>query len=259
MNSINQVSFGSRMDFFKEGLKKRWKLTDYHSENEPCLFFEVGGNEERINNHKSFKLVYPVNINCLRSFKNLKPSTNLVILDRACIPVPSMFNRFTGEFEIKDYSLFKPKPLGDKIYAYIGQPSRRKMSPSGFKYEMIKNIQSNIEKEIIIAEFPSLKDYMDIKSVKSKFYDKCFLNLNFSDEAGLTSVIELAYMGIKTITNNKSNWDCMIQYDEKNYLQSIIEIIEKESIKIGTTQPPINVHTLNDNWQDVSFWENVIS
>ena len=252
MKLIKQVSFGTHMSFFKESLKNRWNLSDFYSIHEPCLFFEVDGNVDKINNHKSFKLVFPVNDLCSKRLHDILPSNNLIVLDRPCIPVPNHLNRFTGEFEIKDYSIFQPAPLGDKIYAYIGQPHRR----SQFKYKLIQDIQSSIDKEILITEFKSVNDYLAIETIYKNFYKKCFLNLNFSEEAGLTSVIELAYMGIKTISNNKSKWKCMIPWES---VDCIIKSINKESQKIGSIQSPINIHSINDCWQNVEFWEKSIA
>ena len=251
MNLIEQVSFGSSMSFFKEGLKNRWNLTEDYNPYKPCLFFEVGGNETRINNHKSFKLIFPVNDRCALRLKDILPSQDLWVIERPCIPVPHFLNKFRGEFEIKDYSMFQPVPLGDKIYAYTGQPSRR----SQFRYDLIQDIQARIDKEIIIGEHYNVRHYLNINSLYNNFYKKCFLNLNFSEEAGLTSVIELASMGIKTITNNKSQWACMIPWKD---IDCIIQTIFQESEKIGSTQEPINIHSINDCWQNVDFWNNIL-
>jgi hypothetical protein len=251
MNLIEQVSFGTHMSFFKEGLKNRWNLTEHYNPHKPCLFFEVDGNINQINNHKSFKLIFPVNDLCCLRLNNILPSKNLWVIERPCIPVPNFLNKFRGEFEIKDYSIFQPAPLGDKIYAYTGQPGRRNQ----FRYSLIQDIQARIDKEIIIGEHKDVKNYLDINSVHNNFYKKCFLNLNFSEEAGLTSVIELAFMGIKTITNNKSQWECMIPW---NNIDCIIQTILQESEKIGSTQQSMNIHSINDCWQNVDFWNNML-
>ena len=87
---------------------------------------------------------------------------------------------------------------------------------------------------------------------KTNFYDKSFININLSVYNGLQSMIELAYMGRKTIANFHRHFECVINYKDDDH---ILELIEKESKKIGTIQPSINVHTANDDWLNVDWWK----
>jgi hypothetical protein len=251
LNTIEQVSFGKTISFFENGLKDRWGLSDYYDINSPCLFFGVLGNEDKINNHKSFCLIFPVDVTCEWNIHKINNKKNIIIIDRPHINISKDFKKIKGEFEIKDYSIFKPNIMGDKIYAYIGQKERKEE----FKYSLIKEIQKNIDFEIIIGEQKNPKNYLDINITKNLFYDKSFLNLNFSKVSGLTTVIEMGLMGRKTITNNFSKWDCMIPY---NNFDDIVSIIKKESKKIGTVQENINIHTINEVWKNIKYWKNFI-
>jgi hypothetical protein len=250
-NTISQVSFGSNISFFEDGFLNRWNLNKYYDVNSPCIFFGVAGNLERIKNHKSFKLIFPVDLSCAHHLKTLPPSKDLIIVDRPCISIPDKFSKVKGEFEIKDYSLFKPNILGDKIYAYIGSSSRH----TQFKYDLIKQIQSKIDYEILLGSPNSNKTYDNINIIKSKYYDNSFLNLNFSQESGLTTVIEMALMGRKTISNNLMKWECMIPYSN---LEDIVYNINQESKKINTIQPSIDIHTINEVWKNLKYWKNFI-
>ena len=251
LNTISQVSFGSTISFFEDGFLNRWNLNKYYDVNSPCIFFGVEGNLERIKNHKSFKLIFPVDISCAHHLKTLPPSKDLIIVDRPCISIPDKFSKVKGEFEIQDYSLFKPNILGDKIYAYIGSPYRN----SQFRYDLIKQIQNKIDYEILLGSPNNDKSYDNINVIKSKYYDNSFLNLNFSQESGLTTVIEMALIGRKTISNSLMKWECMVPYSN---LEDIINIINQESKKINTIQPSIDIHTINEVWKNLKYWKNFI-
>lgn len=246
---IEQVAFGRTMSFFEKGLMDRWGLNRYHDINSPCLFFGVWGNEDLISNHKSFCLIFPVDISCAQKINNVPNKENIIVVDRPHIKIPDRFKKFGKEFEIKDYSSFKPTVMGEKIYAYVGQPERREQ----FNLNLIQQIQNNINFDIIIGEHKNIYSYLDINTTKTMYYNPSFLNLNFSTESGLTTVIEMAFMGRKTISNSPLKWECMIPYDD---LDDIINIINRESKKIGTIQKSIDVHQINDVWQTLEYWEN---
>lgn len=79
------------------------------------------------------------------------------------------------------------------------------------------------------------------------------MSLNLGGEGGMTTVRELAYMGRKTICNSLYKFPSLIPYRDQN---DIIELINEESKKIGTIQPSIISHNINNEWLYTDFWIN---
>lgn len=247
MKKIEQVMFGKNMSFFKKGLMDKWKLKEYNDINKPCLFFGTNTILEDIKKHKGFKLIYPVDIGCKR-IDTLVGIKNLIVIDRPFIKLSKEIKKVACEFDIKDYSNFKPNFFGDKIYIYLGSKLRAK----GFGFDRINEIQKKINFQIIYTIRNNIEDYLSIEKIKSEFYDKCFLNLNFSTYcSGLTTAIELAYMGRKTIMNTNMNYDFLLPYKTD---EDIVRIINEESEKIGTIQPEIISSCVEDEWVNVDYW-----
>ena len=143
--------------------------------------------------------------------------------------------------------------MGDKIYFYSGFKNGW-----NFKTEFIAELQKKIDYEIITTNHNKLNEYYSIDYLKTNYYDKTFLNLNFSDGTGLTSVIELGLMGRKTIFNPKiENNIQRIEFPNfinYNSMEDIITIINEESKKIGSIQNSIDAHNIKDEWLDLNFW-----
>ena len=57
---IKQVKFSDSVKFFEQGFKERWKLEDYTSVNEPCIFVGVYSQKdiEIIKHNRSKKIVF---------------------------------------------------------------------------------------------------------------------------------------------------------------------------------------------------------
>jgi hypothetical protein len=247
MEKIKQLCVDSHGLFFKEGLKNRYNLQEYLDINEPTLFFGVcSDNVSVINSHKGFKLVHCITPKDEWSL-NLLDRQNLYVFYGPHIDKNLNLNTKEIEIEFKDYSLFKPNELNNKIYCYM----RDKIE---FKYDIISEVQRNIDYEIIFGGIGvELSTYINIENLKEEYYDKCFLNLNLSEKHGFVTVRELGLMGRKTIMNTPYYFPSIIKY---NNVDHIIELINLEAKKIGTVQESINPHHQNDNWLFLDFWKN---
>lgn len=243
-DKINQICVGSSVKFFKEGLMKRWNLVDYYDKDLPCLFFGLKHTVSVINEHRGFALVVPVNELCGKLSTRITKHENIIFVDFPSRDTSKKFKHVAKLFEIKDYSIFKPKPLGNKIYAYLGTTTRKR----GFRYDVLQRIQSKINYEIVYGVF---RKHITEDELKKDYYDDAFLNINLSATGGLTTVTDLAFMGIKTISNHPIDWDCFLRYKDES---EIIDIINKEANKIGSVQPAINVFTVNEVWQNANYW-----
>jgi len=247
---IKQVRVSHGLRRFKPGIMERWNLEDYHDKNAPCLFFNINNQEDidAVKNHKGFKLILFANARGNQFINHFAGIENLVVIGNAYLNIPEGIKvKDTGNptpFEIKDYSMFQPNKLGNKIYAYVGNDKQKEK----YGYNILKNLQKSIKTEIIFG----LQGHT-IEYVKEKYYDNCFLNLNFnrSGGGGLTTVRELALMGRKTIMNTKIDYDCIIPYKDD---EDIIRIINEESQKIGTVRPGKDYHNIGPEWQHVDFW-----
>lgn len=241
---ITQALVAPTLGFFKKGFLECNNLVDYYNENEPAIFFGARDSSNIINNHKSYKIIYPAYPHDYPLLDNY---------DNTFFICPNLYNLPDGVIrkdispKTKNYDLFQPSIMGDKIYTY-----------SGFKdgwnhrYDIVKEIQKKINFEIITTEHSVINDYYDIQFLKTNYYDKCFLNLNFSNGHGMTTIKEFGFMGRKTIMNeNYYKFPCVVGYKD---IDDIINIINEESKKIGTIQPSINSHNVDDDWLDIDFW-----
>jgi hypothetical protein len=247
MKKITQLCVDTHGLFFKEGLKKRYGFNDYIDTNEPTLFFGVcTDNLNIINNHNGFKLVHCITPSDELSLKHLN-TKNLHVFYGPHIDKNLNFNTKKIEIEFKDYSLFKPNRLGDKIYCYMRDKTE-------FQYDIVNGIQKNINYEIIFGGLGgNIDTYLDIETLKNKYYDNCFLNLNLSEKHGFVTVRELGLMGRKTIMNTPYDFPSIIKFDN---VEHIIHLINQESTKINTVQQSINPHVQNDDWLFLEFWNN---
>lgn len=247
---IKQAFVAPSIEFFKKEFLDYNNLVDYNNEYEVAIFFGAREASNLINNHKGYKIILPVSP---FDYPNIEKYENTFFICSDNYILPHGTNRKSLTPRIKDYSMFKPSILGDKIYTY-----------SGFKegwnhtYDIVKEIQKNINFEIITTQHSTLKDYYDINYLKQNFYEKSFLNLNFSQGNCLATAIELGLMGRKTIFKNNNNnniqrleFPNFISYD---CIEDIINTINQESKKIGTIQQSIDAHNIGDEWLDLDFW-----
>jgi len=246
---IEQYVINKQIIFFEDNFKKRWGLLKYFDINKPLFFFGFGGLESEFENHKGYKIILPGSVHDFPDFTKLKNTKNtILIVENKINPnyyIPSDVICLNMIIPIKDYSMFVPNKMGDKVYFYSGFKNGWQPNP----VEFIKTIQSKIEYEIFTTNHLNKTEMYDLTKLKSEYYDKCFVNLNFSNGHGMTSCRELALMGRKTITNNDYyNYNCIIAC--KN-IDEIVLSINEESKKINTTQNSMDVHTYNHNILDV--------
>jgi hypothetical protein len=268
-NKIMQVSSTPFLSHFLPGLKKRWGLYDYYDMDAPCLFFGCWEQQLKINDHSGYKILVfssHTDANWFNGCNEKYFQHKITNYDKLIVSKSATFKSINGVktkflsnqgigFEIKDYSIYQPKVLGDKIYVYLAAPDRK----DEFFFNTIERISKKIPFEIIYGIKDGGPNEFDSEEHMLTVYDQCFLNINFNLGKGLTTVAEMAYKGIKTLANKDrtltNHWACMIDCDINNDDQ-IISLIMEESHKIGSKQPPINIHEVGNEWQDLKFWIN---
>ncbi len=249
MSLITQLHVANHGLFFEPELKKRYNFSKYENIYEPTLFFGVvhDDNINIINNHKGFKLVHCITPLDEMEVKKLNKE-NLHLFYGPYIDKD--FNNVIIKelnIEFKDYSMFKPNVLGNKIYSYMRDQSE-------FKKSTLDSIQNKIPYEIIYGGTGiHVHTYLPIDELKNKFYNNCFLNINLSGRHGFVTIREMGFMGRKTIMNSLYNFPSVINYRDEGH---IVEIIMEESKKIGTIQEPFNPHTIDNEWLNVNYWKS---
>ena len=240
---IEQVKFSDGVRFFEAGFCKRWGVKPYFDINKSCLF--AGVYTERdvdiINNHKGLKIIW--NTGRIRDIFNMINPRDVVIMESSIIDhslIKGKYKTKKTRIQIKDFSMFKPNPLGDSIYCYLGSESS--------KYIMGYDLIQEIKKE---TNFKIIEGYLGhhIEYVKKEYYDKCFVNIKPNIVGGITTAVELAYMGRFTISDAKAPF-CI------NSLDNILSLIDQESKKIGTTQDPVigDYFNTGEEWLNENFW-----
>lgn len=248
MNRINQIRVSHGVRFFKEPMMNRWNMVEYTDPNDPCLFFNINNQEDidAVKQHKGFKLIFFANARGNQFINNFIGIDNLAVINanNGYLNIPNKIKSKKVMLELQDYSMFKPNPLGDKIYCYVCSDVRK----SKYGYEMAQEIQKKIKWNIIFGMHPN-----SIEFIKENYYDNCFINLNLEETGGggMNTVFELGRMGRKSICNSKHNYPSFIKY---NTIDDIVNTIKEESKKIGTIQPSINFHEDID-WQDLKYWK----
>lgn len=240
---VKQVRFSESVKFFEQGFLNRWNLDSYYNIHEPCFFAGVYDSNDIkiINTHKGFKVIW--NTGRIRDIFTMINPENVIVMDSGVIDHSSIKGKYKikkASIQIKDFSMFKPGVLGDKIYCYLGDTASKEIM--GFSF---------MEKLKMKTPFDIIYGFLgnNIEFVKEQYYDKCFVNIKPNVIGGITTAAELAYMGRMTISNTKTPF-CI------NYKNDILDIITKESKKIGTLQSSMigDFYNIGDEWKQVKFW-----
>ena len=121
---FEQVSISNHVKFFKKGFLERWKLSEQIDKTKPLVIFGFNGNREVYESHESYKILILSTPTDFPDFNHLNNNEKTIIVadkkkySDKYIPESVIFKHET--IEIKDYSMFTPNVLGDKIYYYSG-------------------------------------------------------------------------------------------------------------------------------------------
>lgn len=244
---INQTRFSRSVKFFEKDFCKRWDITAYKDINVPCLFSGVYNMDDVkiINNHKGFKVVW--NNGRIRDIFTLLNPDNLVVLKYTdSIDHSSIEGKYKikqARFEIKDYSLFKPNPLGDCICCYLGTETAKYR----YGFEEVERLRKITKFKILISMLGKTREQL-----KAEIYDKSFIYFKPNLIGGVATSNELALMGRNTICNAKGEY-----YISYNSVEEVCEIIKNESKNIGKVMGSVldkDYFDTGEEWKQVEFW-----
>lgn len=242
-------------EHFANDLRNRWNLSPYYDQTAPTVMFGWYDDKdiEFIKNHKGpIVMIWGgADLNQFRAqYLNQRPETYQVaygwlknILDGWNIRNKNLI------IPVKDYSRFKPTPLGDKIYVYKGW----KVDRGGyFKWDnYIQPLINEWGEDNFIFGMGH-----DIDYVHKNFYEKCFVFIKPNERGGSTTMWELGYMGRKTISQNQGPAPNVLEFTNINH---IAHLINQEAKKIGTIQEQLscevkNYITNDIRWLNLNWW-----
>ncbi len=251
MRDFEQAYVSPTLQFFKNDFMEKWKFKEYTDSTKPTVFLGLYTPHD-LNvwqNHKSYKILYFGGNDCKDNQLNIvskTPNTSCIgyggkwlyqILDQYNIPYTST------KITLKDYSSFTPTTLGENIYVYKGIHGNR---PDYYKWEsIVKPLQQVFGEDRVI-----FTDHLPMDELIEKYYKNCFIYIKPNERAGSTAMIELGYMGRKTITTNHNNFHNVL---ESTNLENTIKLIMEESTKIGTIQTELH-NNMKSIFQETDEW-----
>jgi len=117
MSKIRQAFVSPSIGFFKDNFLKVTNLVEYNDIYEPAVFFGAYESSQFIEKHKGYKIILPcmpLDFPVIRNYNK-----TLFVCSENC-RLPQNVIRKSITPRIKDYDMFKPNKLGDKIYVYSG-------------------------------------------------------------------------------------------------------------------------------------------
>lgn len=248
---LNESMYGRFSYFFK-----KYSLRHYYNANAPAVFFSLWG-YGALKNHKSFALIVWRGTDIvkmesrLKSIKKRKNTYHVAIssyisddlkkygIKHKFIPVVGVDNKY-----------FKPTPMGNEIYAYVPNSSKKYYDRYGKK--LIDKISKKCKYKINVVASDQYK-----RKKIAEIYEKCFCGLRFTEHDGLPSqVVEMGLMGRRNFYNG--NIPGSIRWE--NNVDHMIEKIEEEAKKINTIDYDY-ARTVSDfinvgsKWLNTEFWE----
>jgi len=228
LNQAKQCYVSTGLHMFKDRLFKKFNLTEYLNNFEPCIFFGIYTDNDllKIRDHIGLKIVIwggedanSSNLHSLATMNEIKLVPNIIHISISkciykrlqCINIQSLYINFN----LVDTSIFKPIPineLGNKIFIFNGQTKGR-TNIYGEKYysEVVSKLPQfeYIYSNNLCAKYESMPD----------IYKKCFIMLRLTENDGnANSVQECESMNIPVIHNQSDyglkwkNIDDIIHY-----------------------------------------------
>lgn len=245
--------------YFGKGFREKWNLTEYSDPNEPAVFLGLYRTEDltKFNSHKGFRLfilgggditnstlsVLQKTINDGRTFTWMYPGEISNTLTQHKIKHKALY------IELKDYSQFKPVPLGDKIYVYSGAS---KANPKKYMWsEIVEPLISHFGKNRILFTHGETIDQL-IKTV----YPQSFVYVKPNQRGGNTTMWEMGHMGIRTLGKGQT---ALPNFTEYKNITHLVSLIHEEEKYIGQVRNDVSEGLQKifkgPEWLDLSFWK----
>lgn len=256
--NIDFTQLYSSMVYFKEDMKIRWNLDEYHDISSPAVFLGLYENKDivALTNHKGPKILIwgggDMTPDRLQYVADLQKQSSLYSW-----AYPGEFSKILSSYDIdhkqlfiqiKDYSMYTPCELGENIYVYKGIHGNRH---DHFKWNdiVVPLIKVFGEDRVLFSNHLSTNEL--IESV----YKNCFVYIKPNPVGGCTTMWELGHMGRRTL--GASNM-CVDIFSEYRDIYHLIDLIMEESKYIGKMRYDISNLTksifTDQEWLTMEFW-----
>jgi len=259
---ISQVYVSKSLESnFGNDFRNHWNLNKYFDSNVPSIFLGVYTDLDRriLTEHQATSIII-FGGSDLTHVKSINLVKSLVDSGKSfTFAYPGHFSKYLYDNKIKhkqlhlavkDYSSYKPSPLGDKIYVYRGINGGK---DDYYRWNDIAPILSDTFGSSSILHTSNQPH----ESLISNFYEKCFVYIKPNPSGGCTSMFELGMMGRNTIGKGHSNLGNFIEYSNTHELINLIKI---ESQFAGKVREDVSLNTINSfigpEWLDLEFWKN---
>ena len=258
---ISQVYVSKGLESnFGDGFRNYWNLKKYFDPSIPSIFLGVYTDLDRriLNDHKATSIIIFGGFD-LTHAKSIKLVKSLVDSGKSfTLAYPGHFSKYLYDNKIKhkqlhlavkDYSSYKPSPLGDKIYVYRGITGEKA------DYYGWNDISTLLSEKFGSSSLLYTSNQPHATLI-SNFYEKCFVYIKPNPSGGCTSMFELGMMGRKTIGKGHSNLGNFIEYSNT---YDLINLIKIESQFVGKVREDVSIDTINSfvgpEWLDLDFWK----
>ena len=194
-NRIQQAHISDSLTFFKKDLLSFYNLKEYNDPNEPAFFLGMYNSTDvhTYTNHKAFKVLMFAGRDF--RYRNSIQNENVLLPKRMESEYDyGINNERYANIALKDYSKFKPIPLGNSIYMYSGLDGSKELYYNG-NY-----------RDTIIRELPSYPILSVSNASKAELYGniypRCFCYVKQRENGGNTTKWELGLMGRECIEDN---------------------------------------------------------
>ena len=182
------------------------------------------------------------------------------------IPVINALKKYGFEFKeqyvpFKDYSPYKPVPLGKKIYCHVGLPTHpQALKRLGWE-TMVKPLIKRYGNDVLYVPKGGRRRN---QSEMINIYKQCCVYVKPVAMGGSTTMWEMAYMGRKTISHGMVNLPHIIQGPPNikhgknlNKLYALIDIerAKEGMIQLDVSQSVHREHISSEEWLNLSYWK----
>lgn len=240
---FSQAYVSPDLPAFEEAFREKYGLKPYHNPYQPSIFYGCyrAQDIETLKAHQSMAVVIwgGTDITLPYVWKDLKPlkrtrlnplcfvaGSSFIAQDLDLLKLPYLRRNFVP---IRPEDFYNPQPLGKKVYVYLGSPSRENIYGAQYLPQLREKLP-HIEFIYHYSNPPTLP-----RTSLAEVYGECGIGLRLVEHDGCScTVVEMGLMGRKCVWNadfpNAIPW--------KN-IDDVVEAIETELAKAGTTQPKL--------------------
>lgn len=235
---FTQAYVSPDLPFFESMFREKYDLAPYHDPYQPSLFYGCyrGDDVEKLRAHQSLGVVIwgGTDITLPYVWQVLKPlkrtrlnplcfvaGSSYIAADMKYKEIPFL-RRNVVPIQTEDF--FQPKPLGTKVYVYLGAPHREHI----YGAQLLPEIQERLPHVEFICHYSEPETLPHL--IMAQVYEECGIGLRLVEHDGCScTVVEMGLMGRKCVWNadfpNAIPWKTV---------EDVVEAIEAELAQAGS-------------------------